>query len=58
LKEQEVAGVLFKKELETLQKLRAQVLFMDIPDKQGKLVWQDLLLMQEPLGENSWCKYG
>jgi hypothetical protein len=58
LKEQEVAGVLFKKELETLQKLRAQVLFMDIPDKQGKLVWQDLFLMQEPLRENTWCKYG
>jgi hypothetical protein len=58
LKEQEVAGVLFKKELETLQKLRAQVLFMDIPDKQGKLVWQYMLLVQKPLRENTWCKYG
>jgi len=58
LKEEEVTGVLFKQELETLQKFRAQVLFMDIPDKQGELVWQDLLLMKESLRKNTWRKYG
>jgi hypothetical protein len=58
LKEEEVAGVLFKQGFKSLNKLRPQVLFMDIPDQQGKLVWQDLLLMQEPLRENTWCKYG
>jgi len=31
---------------------------MDIPDKQGELVWQDLLLMKESLRKNTWRKYG
>jgi hypothetical protein len=56
LKKQEIARVLFGQGFKALYKLRTQVLFMDIPYKQGKLVREGVLLMDKSLRENTWCK--